>query len=231
MAKMSKAKRIREEKIDSDKFYGLDEALSLLKSFPVRKFNESVEVCVNLGIDPKKGEQTVRGAVDMPNGLGKTIKVAVFTKGDKVQAAKEAGADVVGLEDLAERVQKGDFDFDVVLASPDAMSVVGTLGKVLGPKGLMPNPKQGMVTDDLATAVKSVKSGRVKYRNDKGGIVHAIIGKLDFDVEKLTENFQALIQDIVKVKPGTAKGAYLKKVTLSSTMGPGIVIDRNEFKD
>ena len=231
MSKTGKARRAVMEKIQTDKTYPLAEALNMLKQNAHVKFDESIEVSINLGIDPKKGDQVVRGAVDLPNGLGKTIRVAVFARGDKAEAAEKAGADAVGLDDLAERVQKGDFDFDVVLASSDAMPTVGKLGKILGPKGLMPNPKQGMVTDDLATAVKNVKSGRAKYRNDKGGIIHAIIGKINFEVSKLEENFDALIQDVVKARPSTVKGIYLKKVTVSSTMGLGLTIDRGDLKD
>ena len=231
MSKAGKARRAVMEKIQTDKTYPLAEAFNMLKQNAHVKFDESIEVSINLGIDPKKGDQVVRGAVDLPNGLGKTIRVAVFARGDKAEAAEKAGADAVGLDDLAERVQKGDFDFDVVLASSDAMPTVGKLGKILGPKGLMPNPKQGMVTDDLATAVKNVKSGRAKYRNDKGGIIHAIIGKINFEVSKLEENFDALIQDVVKARPSTVKGIYLKKVTVSSTMGLGLTIDRGDLKD
>ena len=231
MSKTGKARRAVMEKIQTDKTYPLAEALNMLKQNAYVKFDESIEVSINLGIDPKKGDQVVRGAVDLPNGLGKTIRVAVFARGDKAEAAEKAGADAVGLDDLAERVQKGDFDFDVVLASSDAMPTVGKLGKILGPKGLMPNPKQGMVTDDLATAVKNVKSGRAKYRNDKGGIIHAIIGKINFEVSKLEENFDALIQDVVRARPSTVKGIYLKKVTVSSTMGLGLAIDRGDLKD
>lgn len=230
MAKLSKNRRAAMEKVEAGKAYPLADALALIKQTATAKFVESVEVSVNLGIDAKKGDQVVRGAVDLPHGLGKTVKVAVFAQGEKAQAAEDAGADAVGMDDLAEQAQKGDFDFDVVLASPDAMPTVGKLGKVLGPKGLMPNPKQGMVTDDLAAAVKSVKSGRATYRNDKGGIVHAIIGKADFEADKLAENFHALMQDLVKVKPSASKGIYLKKVTVSSTMGLGLTIDNAELK-
>ena len=225
MAKLSKRAKLFAEKVDVDKAYSLDEAFALVKELATAKFAESVDVAVNLGIDPKKSDQVVRGSTLMPNGTGKTVRVAVFTAGANADAAKEAGADIVGMEDLADDVKKGNMDFDVVIASPDAMRVVGALGQVLGPRGLMPNPKVGTVTPNVAEAVKNAKAGQVRYRADKGGIVHASIGNRDFDVDALKGNLEALIEDLKKAKPAAAKGIYLKKIAISSTMGPGVAVD------
>jgi len=225
MAKLTKRAKLFAEKVDVDKSYAIDDAFALVKELATAKFSESVDVAVNLGIDPKKSDQVVRGSTIMPNGTGKTVRVAVFTAGANADAAKEAGADIVGMEDLAEDVKKGNMDFDVVIASPDAMRVVGALGQVLGPRGLMPNPKVGTVTPNVAEAVKNAKSGQVRYRADKGGIIHASIGKADFDVAALKGNLDALIADLNKAKPAAAKGVYLKKLAVSSTMGPGVAVD------
>jgi large subunit ribosomal protein L1 len=214
------------EKIAPGKQYPIDDALKLVKEFASAKFNESVDAAVNLGIDASKSDQQVRGSTVMPNGIGKAVRVAVFTAGKNADAAKAAGADIVGLEDLAAQVKKGEINFDVVIASPDAMRVVGQLGQILGPRGLMPNPKVGTVTPDVAGAVKNAKAGQVRYRVDKAGIIHCTIGKASFEAAKLKENLTALIADLQKAKPATAKGQYLKRVTLSSTMGPGVVIDQ-----
>ena len=223
------AKRIKtwKSKLTPGKQYPIDEALGLVKEFAKAKFDESVDVAVNLGIDASKSDQQVRGSTVMPHGIGKTVRVAVFTSGKNQDAARAAGADIVGLEDLAEKVKAGEINFDVVIASPDAMRVVGQLGQILGPRGLMPNPKVGTVSPDVAGAVKNAKSGQVRYRVDKAGIVHASIGKATFEAEKLRENLQALIGDLQKVKPATSKGIYLKRVTVSSTMGPGVVVDHS----
>jgi large subunit ribosomal protein L1 len=222
------AKRIKawKDKLQPGKQYPADEAFKLVKEFAKAKFNESVDVAVNLGIDASKSDQQVRGSTVMPHGIGKSVRVAVFTSGKNQDAARAAGADIVGLEDLAEKVKAGQFDFDVVIASPDAMRVVGQLGQILGPRGLMPNPKVGTVSPDVAGAVKNAKSGQVRYRVDKAGIVHCTIGKASFEPEKLRENLIALLGDLQKAKPATAKGIYLKRVTVSSTMGPGVVIDQ-----
>jgi large subunit ribosomal protein L1 len=214
------------EKIAPGKQYPIDDALKLVKEFASAKFNESVDAAVNLGIDASKSDQQVRGSTVMPNGIGKAVRVAVFTAGKNAEAAKAAGADIVGLEDLAAQVKKGEINFDVVIASPDAMRVVGQLGQILGPRGLMPNPKVGTVTPDVAGAVKNAKAGQVRYRVDKAGIIHCTIGKASFESDKLKENLTALIADLQKAKPATAKGHYLKRVTLSSTMGPGVVVDQ-----
>ncbi|MDT0619340.1 50S ribosomal protein L1 [Salinisphaera sp. P385] len=227
MAKLSKRQRLFQEKVDAERAYSLDEAITLLKELSNARFNESVEVAVNLGVDPRKSDQNVRGSTVMPNGTGKSVRVAVFAQGDKADAAREAGADIVGFDDLAEQIQGGEINFDVVIASPDAMPVVGKLGQILGPKGLMPNPKTGTVTADVATAVTNAKAGQVQYRTDKGGIIHCGIGKLDFGAEALTQNLNALIADLKKAKPANAKGIYLRKMTLSTTMGPGITIDHS----
>ncbi|MAA74396.1 MAG: 50S ribosomal protein L1 [Salinisphaeraceae bacterium] len=227
MAKLSKRKKLFAEKIDPAKVYSLDEALSLLKELSNARFKESLEVAVNLGIDTRKSDQVVRGSTVMPNGTGRSVRVAVFTQGANADAAKEAGADIVGYEDLAEQVQKGEINFDIVIASPDAMPVVGKLGQILGPKGLMPNPKTGTVTADVAGAVKNAKAGQVQYRADKGGIVHAAIGKVDFADEALAENLRALMADLKKAKPSSSKGIYFQKLTLSTTMGPGITVDHS----
>jgi large subunit ribosomal protein L1 len=213
------------DKIAPGKQYPIDDALKLVKEFASAKFNESVDAAVNLGIDASKSDQQVRGSTVMPNGIGKTVRVAVFTAGKNVDAAKAAGADIVGLEDLAAKVKAGEINFDVVIASPDAMRIVGQLGQILGPRGLMPNPKVGTVTPDVAGAVKNAKAGQVRYRVDKAGIIHCTIGKASFEPAKLKENLTALIADLQKAKPATAKGVYLKRVTLSSTMGPGVVVD------
>lgn len=212
-------------KVDAEKLYPVNDALELLASLTSAKFDEAVDVSVLLGIDAKKSDQNVRGATNLPNGTGKTVKVAVFTQGANVEAAQAAGADAVGMDDLAEKAKKGDFDFDVVVASPDAMRVVGQLGQILGPKGLMPNPKVGTVTPDVATAVKNAKAGQVRYRNDKAGIIHCSIGKKSFSADKLAGNLEALLLDLKRLKPSNAKGAYFKKVCISSTMGPGIMLD------
>ena len=225
MAKLTKRAQVIAEKVDADKRYAIDEALQTLKDLSKVKFDESIDVSVNLGIDPRKSDQVVRGATVLPKGTGKTVKVAVFTQGANADAAKEAGADIVGFEDLADQVKKGDFDFDVVIATPDAMRVVGQLGQILGPRGLMPNPKVGTVTPNVADAVKNAKAGQVRYRADKAGIIHSTIGRVSFDVGALKENLDALMADLVKAKPASAKGVYMKKVTVSSTMGPGLAVD------
>ena len=226
MAKLSKRMRAVREKINTTKMYDVQDALALLKDLPAAKFLESVDVSVNLGVDPRKSDQNVRGAVVLPHGTGRTVRVAVFTQGQNVEAAKEAGADLVGMEDLAEQIKKGEMNFDVVVASPDAMRVVGQLGQVLGPRGLMPNPKTGTVTPNVAEAVKNAKAGQVRYRNDKNGIIHTTIGKVDFDVDSLKQNLEALIVALKKAKPASAKGQYVKNVSLSTTMGPGLKIDQ-----
>lgn len=213
-------------KLVPGKQYPIDEALGLVKQFAKAKFPESVDVAVNLGIDASKSDQQVRGATVMPHGIGKTVRVAVFTGGKNADAAREAGADLVGLEDLAAKVKAGEMNFDVVIASPDAMRVVGQLGQILGPRGLMPNPKVGTVTPDVATAIRNAKAGQVRYRVDKAGIVHCAIGKANFEPQKLKENLVALLHDLQKHKPATAKGVYLKRLTVSSTMGPGVAVDQ-----
>ena len=212
-------------KLTPGKQYPIDDALKLVKEFATAKFAEAVDVAVNLGIDASKSDQQVRGSTVLPHGIGKAVRVAVFTSGKNQEAARAAGADIVGLEDLAEKVKAGEFDFDVVIASPDAMRVVGQLGQILGPRGLMPNPKVGTVSPDVANAVKNAKAGQVRYRVDKAGIVHCTIGKASFEVNALKENLQALMADLQKSKPAAAKGIYLKRVTLSSTMGPGVAVD------
>ncbi len=226
MAKLSKRAKAISEKVELGKQYAIDEAIALLQELSSVKFKESVDVSVNLGVDPRKSDQNVRGATVLPNGTGKTVRVAVFTQGANADAAKEAGADIVGMDDLADEVKKGNMDFDVVIASPDAMRVVGTLGQILGPRGLMPNPKVGTVTPDVATAVKNAKAGQVRYRTDKAGIIHCPIGRVDFDVNALKENLTALLIDLNKAKPSTAKGVFMKKVSVSTTMGPGLQIDQ-----
>jgi large subunit ribosomal protein L1 len=213
-------------KLPPGKSYAVDEALKLVKEFATAKFNESVDCAVNLGIDASKSDQQVRGSTVMPNGIGKSVRVAVFTSGKNADAAKAAGADLVGLDDLAAKVKAGEIDFDVVVASPDAMRVVGQLGQILGPRGLMPNPKVGTVTPNVADAVKNAKAGQVRYRVDKAGIIHCTIGKASFEVTQLRENLQALINDLQKAKPSASKGVYLKRIALSSTMGPGVVVDQ-----
>jgi len=226
MAKLNKKQKTISEKLEAGKIYGMDEAVALIKDLPRAKFTESIDVCVNLGVDPRKSDQVVRGSSILPNGTGKNVRVAVFAQGDNAEKAKEAGADIVGFEDLAEDIKKGNMDFDVVIASPDAMRVVGTLGQILGPRGLMPNPKVGTVTPDVVTAVKNAKAGQVRYRTDKAGIIHCSIGNIDFDAKALEENLSALLADLVKAKPASAKGQFLKKVTISSTMGPGVLVDQ-----
>jgi large subunit ribosomal protein L1 len=223
------AKRIQawKTKLTPGKQYPIDDALKLVKEFATAKFAEAVDVAVNLGIDASKSDQQVRGSTVLPHGIGKAVRVAVFTSGKNQEAAKAAGADIVGLEDLAEKVKAGDFDFDVVIASPDAMRVVGQLGQILGPRGLMPNPKVGTVSPDVAGAVKNAKAGQVRYRVDKAGIVHCTIGKASFEVNALKENLLALMADLQKSKPAAAKGIFLKRVTLSSTMGPGVTVDHS----
>jgi large subunit ribosomal protein L1 len=225
------AKRVKaaQSKVTAGKHYPVDEALKLVKELATAKFNEGIDAAVNLGIDASKSDQQVRGSTVMPHGIGKSVRVAVFTSGKNQDAARAAGADIVGLEDLAAKVKAGEFDFDVVVASPDAMRVVGQLGQILGPRGLMPNPKVGTVTPDVATAVKNAKAGQVRYRVDKGGIVHCTIGKANFEVDALKANLLALIGDLQKAKPATSKGVYLKRVTLSSTMGPGVMIDQGSL--
>lgn len=227
MAKLTKRMKAIREKVDSDKQYPVEEALALLKDLSSVKFNESVDIAVNLGIDPRKSDQVVRGATVLPNGTGKEVRVAVFTDGDNAKAALEAGADVVGMDDLAAEVKKGEMNFDVVIASPDAMRVVGQLGQILGPRGLMPNPKVGTVTPDVATAVKNAKSGQVRFRVDKAGIVHCSIGTVKFDVSALKENIEGLIAALNKAKPTAAKGVYVRQIAVSTTMGPGIVVDQS----
>lgn len=225
MSKISKRVKAFEGKVDSNKLYPVSDALDLVKECATAKFDESVDVAVQLGIDARKSDQVVRGAVVLPNGTGKTKRVAVFTQGAKADEAKAAGADVVGMEDLAEQVKAGNINFDVVIASPDAMRVVGTLGQILGPRGLMPNPKVGTVTQDVSTAVKNAKAGQVQFRVDKAGIVHATIGRRSFDAEKLRGNLAALVDALNKAKPAATKGQYLKKLALSSTMGVGVRVD------
>lgn len=226
MAKMSKRAKAIAEKVEAGKLYPIEEAFTLLKDLSGVKFKESVDVAVNLGVDPRKSDQVVRSSTVLPNGTGQNIRVAVFAQGANADAAKEAGADIVGFEDLADSIKAGNMDFDVVIASPDAMRVVGQLGQVLGPRGLMPNPKVGTVTPDVATAVKNAKAGQVRYRTDKAGIIHCTIGKVDFDVNALKENLEALLADLNKAKPSSAKGVYMKKVTVSTTMGPGLQVDQ-----
>jgi large subunit ribosomal protein L1 len=225
MAKLTKRTRAIREKIENGKLYAIEEAVTLLTELSKVKFKESVDVAINLGIDARKSDQNVRGASVLPNGTGKTVRVAVFAQGANADAAKAAGADVVGFEDLAETVQGGEINFDVLIATPDAMRVVGKLGTILGPRGLMPNPKVGTVTADVAAAVKNAKGGQVRYRNDKAGIVHCTIGQVGFSADAIKGNVEALIADLKKIKPSSAKGVYLKKITLTTTMGPGLAID------
>ena len=229
MAKLTKRTRLIREKVDATREYGIEEAVSLLQELATAKFKESVDVAINLGIDPRKSDQNVRGATVLPNGPGKDVRVAVFTQGANAEAAKAAGADIVGMEDLAEQIKAGEMNFDVVVASPDAMRVVGQLGQILGPRGLMPNPKVGTVTPDVATAVKNAKAGQVRYRNDKAGIVHASIGKAEFDVASIKQNLEALVSAIVKAKPASAKGTFIKKISLSTTMGAGVALDQSSI--
>ncbi len=230
MAKLTKRMRTIREKVEVTKEYDITEGLDLLKELATAKFVESVDVAVNLGIDARKSDQNVRGATVLPNGTGRDVRVAVFTQGANAEAAKEAGAELVGMEDLAEQVKKGEMNFDVVVASPDAMRVVGQLGQILGPRGLMPNPKTGTVTPNVAEAVKNAKAGQVRYRNDKNGIIHTTIGNVSFDAKALKENLEALIIALKKAKPSQAKGVYLKKVSISTTMGAGVSVDQNTLE-
>jgi len=226
MARLTKRRKLVSESIKPGTLYQVDEALALVKQFASTKFAESVDVAINLGVDPRKSDQVVRGSTVLPNGTGKTVRVAVFAQGENAEKAKAAGADIVGFEDLAEKVKGGEMNFDVVIATPDAMRVVGQLGQILGPRGLMPNPKVGTVTADVAGAVKNAKAGQVRYRTDKAGIIHCPIGRADFEVPALKENLNALLADLRKAKPSASKGAYLKKLTVSSTMGPGVSVDQ-----
>jgi large subunit ribosomal protein L1 len=229
MAKLTKRQKAISAKIVAGKSYSFEEAAVLLAEVSAVKFTESFDIAVNLGVDPRKSDQVVRGATVLPNGTGKTVRVAVFTQGPGAEAAMAAGADIVGMDDLAAAMKAGDLNYDVVIASPDAMRVVGQLGQILGPRGLMPNPKVGTVSADVATAVKNAKSGQVRYRTDKNGIIHTSVGKVGFDASKLKENVEALISDLKRMKPSTSKGIYVKRVTLSTTMGPGLVIDQGSL--
>ncbi|GGE75237.1 50S ribosomal protein L1 [Streptosporangium jomthongense] len=228
MSKLSKRQKLIREKTDSTRSYSVDEAVSLLVELGQSvKFKESVDVAINLGVDARKSDQVVRSSTVLPHGTGKTVRVAVFTQGANAEKATAAGADIVGMDDLAEEVKKGNMDFDVVIATPDAMRVVGQLGQILGPRGLMPNPKVGTVTPDVETAVRNAKAGQVRYRTDKNGIIHAPLGNVEFSAQNIKENLEALVADLKKAKPSSAKGVYLKKITISSTMGPGLTIDQN----
>lgn len=231
MAKLNKRQKAIAAAVEANKVYTLEEAVQVLNSLPAAKFKESLDVAVNLGVDPRKSDQVVRGATTLPAGTGKTVRVAVFAQGAQAEAAKEAGADVVGFDDLAESIQGGNLDFDVVIAAPDAMRVVGKLGTILGPRGLMPNPKVGTVTPDVANAVKNAKSGQARYRVDKAGIIHAAIGQVGFDAAAIRQNVETLVADLKKLKPATSKGVYIKKITLSSTMGPGLTVDVNNVSN
>jgi large subunit ribosomal protein L1 len=231
MPKLSKKRKLMIEKIESDKSYSIEEAVSLISEFASGKFTESLDVSINLGVDPRKSDQVVRGSTILPAGTGKDVKVAVFAQGENAGKATAAGADIVGFEDLAESIQGGNLDFDVVIATPDAMRVVGKLGTVLGPRGLMPNPKVGTVTTDVETAVKNAKSGQVRFRTDKNGIVHGGIGRVGFDGSAVKSNLEALLSDLRKAKPASAKGVFIKKVVLSSTMGPGLQIDQSSLAE
>ena len=226
MAKLSKRVKAYREKVDQSKFYSIDDAVVLLNELSSVKFKESIDVSINLGVDPKKSDQVVRGATVLPNGTGKTVRVAVFAQGEKAEESTAAGADIVGMDDLAEQIKAGNLDFDVVVATPDSMRVVGQLGQILGPRGLMPNPRLGTVTADVAEAVQNAKAGQVRYRTDKNGIVHGGVGQVGFDAAAIKGNLEALITDLKKFKPASAKGVYVKKVTLSTTMGAGILIDQ-----
>jgi large subunit ribosomal protein L1 len=230
MAKLTKRQKAIAEKIQAGKQYAFEEAAALLAELSTIKFKESVDIAINLGVDPRKSDQVVRGATVLPNGTGKTVRVAVFTQGPAAEAALAAGADRVGMDELAAEMKGGDLNYDVVIASPDAMRVVGQLGQILGPRGLMPNPKVGTVTPDVATAVKNAKAGQVRFRTDKNGIIHTSVGKVDFEPLKLKENVEALLADLRRLKPSTSKGVYVKRVTLSSTMGPGLQIDQASFE-
>jgi large subunit ribosomal protein L1 len=230
MAKLTKRQKNISTKIVAGKSYSFEEAAVILADVSTVKFTESFDIAVNLGVDPRKSDQVVRGATVLPNGTGKTVRVAVFTQGPGAEAAMAAGADIVGMDDLAAAMKAGDLNYDVVIASPDAMRVVGQLGQILGPRGLMPNPKVGTVSADVATAVKNAKSGQVRYRTDKNGIIHTSVGKVGFDASKLKENVEALISDLKRMKPSTSKGIYVKRVTLSTTMGPGLIIDQGSLE-
>ena len=225
MTTLTKRQKAIAEKVEANKVYDLDAAVAILNSLPAAKFKESLDVAINLGVDPRKSDQIVRGATVLPAGTGKTVRVAVFAQGAQAEAAKAEGADIVGMDDLAESIQAGNLNFDVVIAAPDAMRVVGKLGTILGPRGLMPNPKVGTVTPDVGTAVKNAKSGQARYRVDKGGIIHAAVGQVGFEAAAIRQNVEALVSDLKRAKPATSKGIYIKKITLSSTMGPGLVID------
>ena len=226
MAKLTKRQRLFAEKVEAEKEYPIDEAVTLLNELSTTKFKESFDISINLGVDPRKSDQVVRGATTLPHGTGKDVRVAVFAQGDNADAAKAAGADKVGFEDLGEEIKGGTLDFDVLIATPDAMRIVGQLGKVLGPRGLMPNPKTGTVTPDVAGAVQNAKAGQVQFRTDKAGIVHGSVGQVGFDATAVKGNLEALLSDLKKAKPASAKGVYLKKITLSTTMGPGVSIDQ-----
>jgi large subunit ribosomal protein L1 len=229
MSKFSKKQKLMREKVDPNRSYSFVDAYSLLKEFAAVRFVESVDISVNLGVDPRKSDQVVRGSSVLPNGTGKQVRVAVFAQGIKADEAREVGADIVGFDDLAESIQKGNMDFDVVIASPDAMRVVGKLGQILGPRGLMPNPKVGTVTPDIVTAIKNAKAGQVRYRTDRAGIIHSSVGKIDFDVDAIRENIEFLLLDLKKAKPASAKGTYFKKLSLSTTMGPGLTLDQGSL--
>ena len=231
MAKLSRRMRAIVQKIDAEKAYEIDEAVTLLNGLAGSKFKESFDIAVNLGVDPRKSDQVVRGATTLPHGTGKTVRVAVFAQGENAEKARVVGADLVGFEDLAETVKDGQMDFDVVIATPDAMRIVGQLGKMLGPRGLMPNPKTGTVTPDVETAVKNAKSGQVQFRTDKAGIIHGSVGQVGFEPLQVRENVEALIADLKKAKPASAKGVYLRKVTISTTMGPGLTIDQASLQN
>ena len=225
MAKLTKRQKTIQESIEHEKLYTLEEAVAILNQIPPAKFKESIDIAINLGVDPRKSDQVVRGATNLPAGTGKTKRVAVFAQGAAAEAAKEAGADIVGMDDLAEQIKAGNMDFDVVIAAPDAMRVVGQLGTILGPRGLMPNPKVGTVTPNVAEAVTNTKAGQATYRVDKAGIIHTTIGQVGFTADQVIQNAKALISDLKRAKPATSKGVFIKKITLSSTMGPGITID------
>lgn len=230
MSRMTKRRRVIAEKIDRTRSYPILDAVSLLGELATSRFKESLDVAVNLGVDPRKSDQVVRGATTLPHGTGKTVRVAVFAQGNAADQASQAGADIVGFDDLADRIKGGNLDFDVVIATPDSMRVVGQLGKILGPRGLMPNPKTGTVTPDVATAVRNAKSGQIQFRTDRAGIIHGSIGQVGFEPDKIRDNLQALLADLRKAKPASAKGVYLKKITLSTTQGPGLVIDQSSLE-
>ena len=231
MAKLSKRVRAMREKVEPGKPYAIDDAVNLLGELSTVKFEESIDVSINLGVDPRKSDQVVRGATVLPNGTGKEVRVAVFAQGEKAEEAKAAGADIIGMDDLAASVKEGKLDFDVCIATPDAMRVVGQLGQVLGPRGLMPNPRLGTVTPDVSEAVKNAKAGQIRYRTDRNGIVHGGVGKVGFEPKQIKENLEALISDLRKAKPASAKGTYFKKIMLSTTMGAGVVIDQSSLEE